>query len=150
MQRWRPSRRPPKRKRLIFLRSRRIVSARKRWRAAAKLVPDNFKLVTPGKLTVASIPGRLPFAVYASDNKTPVGSEPDIAQLVADSLGLELELVPIAWADWPLGVTSGRFDAAIHNITVTEERKKLISTYRTDLIGFYVPLNSKVQSISKT
>jgi polar amino acid transport system substrate-binding protein len=119
--------------------------------AAAKLVPDNFKLVTPGKLTVASIPGRLPFAVYASDNKTPVGSEPDIAQLVADSLGLELELVPIAWADWPLGVTSGRFDAAIHNITVTEERKQKFdfSTYRTDLIGFYVPLNSKVHSISK-
>lgn len=119
--------------------------------AAAKLVPADFKFVTQGKLTVASVPGLLPFAVYASDNKTPVGSEPDIAQLVADSLGLELELVPIAWADWPLGVTSGRFDAAIHNITVTEERKQKFdfSTYRNDLLGFYVPLDSKVESISK-
>ncbi|KKX27149.1 ABC transporter substrate-binding protein [Rhizobium sp. LC145] len=119
--------------------------------AAIKLIPADYKFVTPGKLTVASVPGRLPFAAYATDNKTPVGSEPDIAQLVADSLGLELELVPIAWADWPLGVASGRFDAAIHNITVTEERKEKFdfSTYRNDLLGFYVPLESKVTSITK-
>lgn len=119
--------------------------------AAVKLIPADYKFTTPGKLTVASVPGRLPFAVYANDNKTSVGSEPDIAQLVADSLGLQLELVPIAWADWPLGVTSGRFDAAIHNITVTEERKAKFdfSTYRHDLLGFYVPLNSKVTSIAK-
>ncbi|CDZ40635.1 Cysteine ABC transport system periplasmic binding component [Neorhizobium galegae bv. officinalis] len=119
--------------------------------AAIKLIPAGYKFVTPGKLTVASVPGRLPFAAYATDNRTPVGSEPDIAQLVADGLGLQLELIPIAWADWPLGVVSGRFDAAIHNITVTEERKEKFdfSTYRNDLLGFYVPLNSKVASISK-
>ncbi|NTI78690.1 ABC transporter substrate-binding protein [Rhizobium rhizogenes] len=119
--------------------------------AAIKLIPAGYKFVTPGKLTVASVPGRLPFAAYATDNKTPVGSEPDIAQLVADGLGLQLELIPIAWADWPLGVVSGRFDAAIHNITVTEERKEKFdfSTYRNDLLGFYVPLNSKVTSIAK-
>ncbi|MCJ8510388.1 ABC transporter substrate-binding protein [Rhizobium lemnae] len=119
--------------------------------AAIKLIPAGYKFVTPGKFTVASVPGRLPFAIYASDTKTSVGSEPDLAQLVADSLGLQLELVPIAWADWPLGVVSGRFDAAIHNIIVTEERKEKFdfSTYRTDLIGFYVALDSKVKSISK-
>ncbi|MDO1583800.1 ABC transporter substrate-binding protein [Rhizobium oryzicola] len=119
--------------------------------AAIKLIPADYKFVTPGKFTVASVPGRLPFAAYASDNKTPVGSEPDVAQLVADSLGLQLELVPIAWADWPLGVVSGRFDAAIHNITVTEERKEKFdfSTYRNDLLGFYSPLNGKVTSVSK-
>lgn len=119
--------------------------------AAIKLIPADYKFVTAGKLTVASVPGRLPFATYATDNKTSVGSEPDVAQLVADSLGLQLELVPIAWADWPLGVVSGKFDAAIHNITVTEERKAKFdfSTYRNDLLGFYVPLNSKIASISK-
>jgi polar amino acid transport system substrate-binding protein len=118
---------------------------------AAKLIPANYKFVTAGKLTVASIPGRLPFAAYATDTKTPVGSEPDLAQLVADSLGLQLELIPIAWADWPLGVVSGRFDAAIHNITVTEERKEKFdfSSYRNDLLGFYVPLDSKIKSITK-
>lgn len=119
--------------------------------AAIDLLPKDYKFVNPGKFTVSSVPGNLPFAVYANDTKTPVGGEPDIAQLVADSLGLELELIPVVWADWPLGLDSGRFDAAIHNVTVTEERKLKydFSTYRADLLGFYVAKDSKIESISK-
>ena len=119
---------------------------------AVALIPADFRFVTPGKLTVASVPGHLPFAAYATDTKTSVGAEPDIAQLVADSLGLELELVPVAWADWPLGVTSGKYDAVIHNVTVTEERKDKFdfATYRQDLIGFYVANDSKVLKITVT
>jgi polar amino acid transport system substrate-binding protein len=122
-----------------------------RVQSAIDLLPRDFKFANPGKLTVASVPGNLPFAVYASDTRTPIGSEPDLAQLVADSLGLQLELVPVAWADWPLGLTSGRFDAAIHNITVTEERKQKydFSTYRNDLLGFYVARDSKLQQIAR-
>jgi len=118
--------------------------------AIARISPE-YKFVTPGKLTVASVPGRLPFAVYATDARTPVGSEPDLAQLVADSLGLELLLVPVAWADWPLGLQSGKFDAVIHNVTVTEERKAKFdfSSYRQDLLGFYVATTSKITEISK-
>lgn len=118
---------------------------------AIALIPKDFRFVTPGKLTVASVPGNLPFAAYATDTKTPVGGEPDISQLLADSLGLELELVPVAWADWPLGLVSGRFDAVVHNVTVTEERKEKydFSSYRNDLLGFYVAKDSKIDSISK-
>lgn len=117
--------------------------------AAIDLLPPDYPWVTPGKLTVAAVPNRLPLAVYATDTKTPVGNEPDIAQLIADSLGLELELVAVAWADWPLGVESGKYDAAIHNITVTEERKEKFdfSTYRNDLLGFYVAKDSKITQI---
>ncbi len=118
---------------------------------AIALISPDYKFTTPGKFTVASVAGTssLPFAVYASDTKTPIGAEPDIAQLVADSLGLELQLVVTAWADWPLGVTSGKYDAVIHNVTVTEERKEKFdfSTYRKDLIGFYVANDSKVRKI---
>ncbi|MBK4216738.1 ABC transporter substrate-binding protein [Paracoccus caeni] len=119
--------------------------------AAIDLLPADYPWVTPGKLTIASVPNRLPFAVYATDTKTPVGNEPDIAQLIADSLGLELELVPVAWADWPLGVTSGKYEAAIHNITVTEERKEKFdfSSYRNDLLGFYVATDSDITAITK-
>lgn len=119
--------------------------------AAIDLLPKDHPWVTEGTLTVASVPNRLPFAVYATDTKTPVGSEPDIAQLIADSLGLELELVPVAWADWPLGVTSGKYEAAIHNITVTEERKEKFdfSSYRNDLLGFYVAKDSQITAITK-
>lgn len=117
---------------------------------AIKLLPANYKFVSAGKFTVASVPGNLPFAVYATDTKTPIGGEPDIAQLVADSLGLELELVPVAWADWPLGIASGKFDAVINNVTVTEQRKEKLdfSTYRHDLLGFYAASNSKIEKIN--
>ncbi|WP_117190120.1 ABC transporter substrate-binding protein [Rhizobium terrae] len=119
--------------------------------AAIDLLPEDYKFANSGKLTVASVPGNLPFAIYGNDTKTPVGAEPDVAQLVADSLGLKLELVPVAWADWPLGLVSGRFDVVIHNVTVTEERKEKLdfSTYRKDLLGFYVANDSKIQSIGK-
>lgn len=120
--------------------------------AAIDLLPKDFQWTTPGKLTVASVPNRLPFAVYATDTKTPIGAEPDLAQIVADSLGLELELIPVAWADWPLGVVSGKYDAVIHNVTVTEERKEKFdfSTYRNDLLGFYVKTgNEKIRAITK-
>ncbi|CAI0728231.1 Sulfate starvation-induced protein 7 [Serratia liquefaciens] len=90
-----------------------------------------------------------PFGLYARDNKTVIGSESDIARLVADGLGLKLKLVPTSWEDWPLGVTSGKYDAAVYNITVTQERKTKFdfATYRQDTLGFYVKSDSKITSI---
>lgn len=114
---------------------------------ALKLLPKDFKFAKDGVLTVGTTTGRLPFGAYATDNKTPVGNAPDIAQLVADSLGRRLELVSVAWADWPLGLQSGKFDVVISNVTVTEERKEKFdfSTYRDDKLGFYVKSDSKLQ-----
>ncbi len=59
-------------------------------------IPTDFTFVTQGKLTVAiaALGSSPPLAFLADDNKTVVGSEPDIARLVADSLGLELNIVP--------------------------------------------------------
>ena len=118
--------------------------------AAVALLPKAVRLVQPGTLTVATNPGNLPFAVYASDTRTPIGGEPDVAQLIADSLGLKLDLVPTAWADWPLGLVSGKYDAVISNVTVTEARKEKydFSTYRHDLIGFYVRTDSSITAIA--
>ncbi|MET3919279.1 ABC-type amino acid transport substrate-binding protein [Arthrobacter sp. UYEF20] len=61
---------------------------------AAALVPEAIK--QDGKLTVAVSPFAAPLAVYATDNKTPVGNEVDIAVALAQSLGLEAEIVPTA------------------------------------------------------
>lgn len=114
---------------------------------ALKLLPKDFRFAKDGVLTVGTTTGRLPFGAYATDNKTPVGNAPDIAQLVADSLDRRLELVSVAWADWPLGLQSGKFDVVISNVTVTEERKEKFdfSTYRDDKLGFYVKSDSKLQ-----
>lgn len=116
---------------------------------ALQLVPKNFKFVKDGVLTVGTTTGLLPFSAYATDMKTSVGNAPDIAQLVADSLGRKLELVPVAWPDWPLGLASGKFDVVISNVTVTEERKDKFdfSTYRSDQLGFYVRTDSPIKAI---
>ncbi|KFX07542.1 ABC transporter substrate-binding protein [Pectobacterium betavasculorum] len=119
---------------------------------AIEQIPANFKFVTPGKLTIAvSSLSSPPLSLLADDNKTIVGSDADIARLVADSLGLELKLVPASWEDWPLGITARKYDAAIFNIAVTKLRKEKFdfSTYRIDTLGFYVKSTSKITAINK-
>jgi ABC-type amino acid transport substrate-binding protein len=90
-----------------------------------------------------------PLALLASDNRTRIGSDPDIARLLAGSLGLKLKLVPTAWEDWPLGIASGRYDVALVNIAVTEQRKEKFdfATYRVDSLAFSVKSTSEIQSI---
>ncbi|MBP1327060.1 polar amino acid transport system substrate-binding protein [Leucobacter exalbidus] len=120
--------------------------------AVAALKASGFEPVTDGKLTVASNAFTPPSAFFAEDdNKTLLGGDPDIALLVADGLGLEYEPVSVAWADWPLGVESGKYDLVASNVTVTEERKDLFdfATYRADKLSFAVPTPSEVESISE-
>lgn len=117
--------------------------------AAIAAIPKDFKFVTPGKFTIAVSPGGPPLATYATDAKTVVGADPDYAYAIADSLGLTLEIVPVAWIDWPLGLTSGKYDAVISNVGVTEQRKEKFdfSTYRQGLHGFFVKADSPITSI---
>ncbi len=119
--------------------------------AAIAAIPKDFKFVTSGVFTVAVAPSGPPLATYATDAKTVVGADPDYAYAVADALGLKLELVPVAWIDWPLGLTSGKYDAVISNVGVTEQRKEKFdfSTYRQGLHGFFVKSDSKITDIKE-
>ena len=118
---------------------------------AQALIPSGYRFVTPGSFTVATHPGQLPLADYGADSKDVVGIEPDIARLIADALGLKLVIVQVAWADWPLGLESGKYDAVLSNVTVTEERKKKFdfSSYRFDLLGIYTRADGPIQKIEK-
>ncbi|MBK4216739.1 ABC transporter substrate-binding protein [Paracoccus caeni] len=118
---------------------------------AIEALPKDFPFVTPGKLTVGANPSSPPLNAYATDTQTIVGADPDIAILIAESLGLELEIVPVAWADWPLALQSGKIDAVLSNVGVTEERKEKFdfATYRQGLHGFFVHQDSPVQSIAE-
>lgn len=118
---------------------------------AVSKIPPNYRFVEPGVLTVAiSALNSPPLALLASDNRTRIGSDPDIARLLAGSLGLKLKLVPTAWEDWPLGITSGRYDVALVNIAVTEPRKEKFdfATYRVDSLAFSVKSTSAIDKIS--
>lgn len=114
-------------------------------------IPPGYRFVEPGTLTVAiSALNSPPLALLASDNRTRIGSDPDIARLLAGSLGLKLRLVPTAWEDWPLGIASGRYDVALINIAVTEKRKEKFdfATYRVDSTAFSVKSTSDIVAVN--
>ncbi len=120
--------------------------------AAIAKLPADYRFAQPGTLTVAvSALNSPPLALLASDNRTRVGSDPDIARLLADSLGLKVKIIPTAWEDWPLGISSGRYDVALVNIAVTEQRKEKFdfATYRVDSLAFSVKSTSKIAAVNK-
>jgi len=117
--------------------------------AVAALKASGFQPIEPGKLTVA-VGAFVPPLSYVPDGETlPAGTEPNIGSLIAEGLGLEYNPVVVAWADWPLGIQSGKYDLITSNVTVTEERKELydFASYRQDLLGFYVRADSPISSI---
>ncbi|MET8652340.1 ABC transporter substrate-binding protein [Nocardia aurea] len=100
-----------------------------------------------GTLIVTGASGAAPpLRFYATDDKTTVGSEVDFASLVADVLGLKLEVQVADWSQNFVRVDSGAVDAFISNVTVTEERKEKydFATYRTDNVALEVPLDGKI------
>ena len=94
-----------------------------------------------GKLIVgvgAAGPGFPPLAFTATDNKTLIGNEPDIAVAIAGVLGLEPQLENTSWENLFVGLDSGKYQLGASNITVTEERKQKYDfvTDRLDNLAF--------------
>jgi polar amino acid transport system substrate-binding protein len=105
--------------------------------AAAALVPA--AVAADGKLTVGVVgTGEPPLAFLADDNSTVVGSEVDVASLVAQSLGLQLDLRNISWEQWPLSLQSGDIEAVFSNVGVNAQRLQLFdfATYRQGIMAF--------------
>jgi polar amino acid transport system substrate-binding protein len=104
--------------------------------AAAAKVPQ--LISKDGKLTVATTAGSIPLSFHATDDKTPIGVETDIAQLVADKLGLDLDLQVTSWENWPLKTQSGDVEAVFSNVGINKDRVKLFdfSSYRAAFMGF--------------
>ncbi|WP_424919646.1 ABC transporter substrate-binding protein [Streptomyces sp. wa1064] len=105
--------------------------------AAADLVPEAIR--ERGTLRLgASAEAVPPLGFYATDDRTRIGSEIDIATLVADTLGLKPEFEQVSWENLFVGLDSAKFDGVLSNVTVTEERKEKydFATYRLDNIAF--------------
>ena len=87
---------------------------------------------------MATTAGSIPLSFHATDDKTPIGSELDIAQLVADKLGLELDVQVTSWENWPLKTQSGDFEAVFSNVGINAARVKLFdfASYRAAYMGF--------------
>ncbi len=91
-----------------------------------------------GLLTVGTTAGSVPLSFHATDNTTPIGSEIDLAQLVADKLGLTLDVQVTAWENWPLKTQSGDLEVVFSNVGINADRVKLFdfSTYRAAFMAF--------------
>ena len=112
----------------------------------AALVPQAIR--DRGTLRVSgSVDSVPPLDFYATDNSTPIGSELDIAHLIADVLGLKVERSNYDWAQNFVKIDSGETDLFLSNVTVTEERKEKydFATYRLDNLALEVPKNSDWQ-----
>lgn len=103
----------------------------------AAMVPA--EISADGALTVGSlVHGAPPLVMMATDNATPIGAEIDIARLVADKLGLELNIQLTSWDNWPLKVEAREYEAMHGNVGVTDERMQKFdfSSYRAAYLGF--------------
>lgn len=87
---------------------------------------------------IESATGAPPLGFHATDNKTVIGVEPDIASLVANVLGLKPEVSTVSWENIFVGLDSGKYDVGFSNITDTEQRKEKydFATYRKDNLAF--------------
>lgn len=119
--------------------------------AVEELRDSGFSPVHAGELTVATTGTSAPLSFAASDGSTLIGSEVDVAQLIADGLGLKLRVEATSWADWPLGAQSGKYDLVLSNVGVTQERKDLFdfATYRHGLHSFLVRADADLGRLSK-
>jgi polar amino acid transport system substrate-binding protein len=88
-----------------------------------------------------------PLAFTADDNRTPIGVEVDVAHLVADVLGLKPEVRTTSWENLFIGVDSGKYQVAISNVGVSEERKEKydFATYRLGLHAFEAKKGSNLR-----
>ena len=117
----------------------------------AEAIPEDVHFVQEGRFTMAMSPYVPPTSFYASDSQTVIGANADIASLIAEKLGLELDIRVVAWPDWPLGMSSGKYDGFISDVTITEERKAKFdfSSYALGASAFYVPSESSITEMSR-
>ena len=76
-----------------------------------------------GKLVMATDAAWAPFE-YIADTDTPVGSDIDLAQAIADQWGVELEIINAAFDTLPQYLDNGKADIVIAAMTITDERKE--------------------------
>ncbi|MFQ9125880.1 MAG: ABC transporter substrate-binding protein [Butyricicoccaceae bacterium] len=96
---------------------------------AATDTAAEFKLATDGKLTMATNAYFEPWEYYDGENI--VGIDPEVAQAIADKLGLELEIMDMDFDSIVTAVSAGKADMGMAGMTVTEERQKNVDFSQT-------------------
>ena len=100
------------------------------------------------KLTMATNAEFPPYEYV--ENGTIVGIDAEIAALIADKLGMELEIVDVAFDSIIPGVQSGKYDMGMAGLTVNDERLEKVNfstSYATGIQAVIVKDGSDIKTI---
>lgn len=78
-------------------------------------------VLAAGKIVVG-VEGTYPPFTYHDGNGELVGFDVEVAERVAEKLGVEVEFVEAAWDSLLIGIDSGRLDLVVNAVSITEER----------------------------
>jgi polar amino acid transport system substrate-binding protein len=109
--------------------------------AAAKLVPASIK--SKGSILVAADASYAPNEFLASNGKTVVGMDADLAQAIGKELGLKVTVQNITFDSIIPGLQDGRYDLGMSSFTDTLARQKQVNfvTYFSAGTSFFVKAN---------
>ncbi|GAA2276182.1 ABC transporter substrate-binding protein [Streptomyces hawaiiensis] len=97
---------------------------------AVKLLPAAVK--DKGTLSAAMDLSSPPTTFMASDNKTPIGFNPDMARLIAAKLGLKLQINNIKFDTIITGLQANRYDFTASTMGATRDRLKVL-----DMVNYF-------------
>ena len=106
------------------------------------------KTAKDGVLTMATNATFPPYEYYEGNDV--VGIDADIAQAIADKLGLKLEIQDMEFNSIITAVQSGKADLGLAGMTVTDERKQSVDfsdSYATGIQSVIVKTGSPIKSI---
>jgi polar amino acid transport system substrate-binding protein len=104
----------------------------------AKLVPA--KIRSKGSVTVATDATYAPMEFIASDGKTVIGVDADLAKALGTVLGLHFKVVNATFATIIPGLKSGKYGVGMSSFTDKKSREKVVDfvTYFSAGTSFYV------------
>ncbi len=103
---------------------------------------------TPGKLVMATNATFPPYEYY--ENETIVGIDAEVAALIAEKLGVELEIKDMEFGSIIGAVQTGSVDMGMAGMTVTEDRLKTVDfsdSYATAVQVVIVKEDSEITSV---
>ena len=102
-------------------------------------LPSDVK--SKGTLTVAADATYPPNEFFASNGKTIIGMDSDLAKALAQAMGLEVEMKNVTFDAILPGLAANKYDLGMSSFTITKEREKTVDfvSYATAGTSFYVP-----------
>ena len=80
-------------------------------------------LLKKGELSIGVNIAYPPFEYYDADGKTALGFDIDLGKAIAKKLGVNAQIIDVAWEGIFAGLDTNKYDCVISGITITPERQ---------------------------